>query len=80
MGTDTTPASAAVGFKAVATFDNAQLLEICGPRNPDAEAPRGVVEKGAHAYLLLIAGNPVKDREGLFWSCLNGFALGRYSV
>ncbi len=43
------------------TFDNAQLLEMCGPRNPYADAPLGVVEKGAHADLLLIDGNPVKN-------------------
>lgn len=39
------------------TFQNAQLLEMSGPRNPYVGAPLGVVEAGAHADVLLIEGN-----------------------
>src|SRR5690606_8781955 len=44
----------------MATSDNAELLALCGPRNPYPHA-LGVVEKGAYADLLLVNGNPLED-------------------
>jgi len=44
------------------THDNAQLLALSGPRNP-YPGPLGVVEVGALADLLLVAGDPVADLE-----------------
>ena len=42
------------------THDNAQLLELSGPRNP-YPGQLGVVAEGALADLLLVAGNPLAD-------------------
>lgn len=44
----------------MATSDNAELLALCGPRNPYPRA-LGVVEAGAYADLLLVDGNPLED-------------------
>ena len=44
----------------MATGDNAQLLALSGPRNP-YPGRLGVVEEGALADLLLVAGNPVEN-------------------
>ena len=44
----------------MATSVNAELLALSGPRNP-YPGKLGVVEPGAHADLLLIAGDPLKD-------------------
>jgi imidazolonepropionase-like amidohydrolase len=45
---------------AMATRDNAELLAMCGPRNPYPGA-LGVVEEGALADLLLVDGDPIDD-------------------
>ena len=42
------------------TATNAELLGLCGPRNP-YPGKLGVVEEGAFADLLLIDGDPTKD-------------------
>lgn len=46
----------------MATYDNAQLLALSGPRNP---YPRelGVVKEGAYADLLLVDGNPLDNLD-----------------
>ena len=44
----------------MATRDNAQLLELSGPRNPYA-GKLGAVEEGALADLLLVDGNPLEN-------------------
>jgi imidazolonepropionase-like amidohydrolase len=44
----------------MATSDNAQLLALSGPRNP-YPGKLGVIERGAHADLLLVAGDPLQD-------------------
>ena len=44
----------------MATSTNAQLLQLCGKRNP-YQAPVGVIEVGAHADMLLVNGDPIAD-------------------
>lgn len=44
----------------MATHDNAQLLKLCGPRDPYPGA-MGVVEIGALADLILVDGNPLEN-------------------
>lgn len=44
----------------MATFDNAQLLKLCGPRDP-YPGELGVVKKDALADLILVDGNPLED-------------------
>jgi len=44
----------------MATSDNAQLLELSGPRNP-YPGNLGVIEEGALADLLLVDGNPIEN-------------------
>lgn len=44
----------------MATGTNAQLLELCGKRNP-YPGKLGVIEEGALADLLLVDGNPLED-------------------
>ena len=46
----------------MATHDNAELLALCGPRNP-YPGKLGVVEEGAYADLLLVDGDPIADIE-----------------
>jgi len=46
----------------MATYDNAQLLKLCGPRDPYPGA-LGVVEKGALADLILVDGNPLENLD-----------------
>nr|WP_239112489.1 hypothetical protein [Halomicronema sp. CCY15110] len=46
----------------MATSTNAELFAMSGPRNP-YPAPLGVVEEGALADLLLVAGNPLENIE-----------------
>lgn len=43
----------------MATSDNAELLALCGPRNP-YPGKLGVIEEGALADLILVAGNPLQ--------------------
>jgi len=44
----------------MATSDNAELLALSGPLNP-YPGKLGVVEPGAHADLLVVAGDPLQD-------------------
>ena len=44
----------------MATSTNAQLLKLCGPRDP-YPGELGVVKQGAHADLLLVDGNPLEN-------------------
>jgi len=46
----------------MATHDNAQLLKLCGPRDP-YPGELGVVKEGALADLILVNGNPLKDLD-----------------
>ncbi len=44
----------------MATYDNAQLLKMCGPRDP-YPGELGVVKEGALADLILVNGNPLEN-------------------
>jgi imidazolonepropionase-like amidohydrolase len=44
----------------MATHDNAQLVKLCGPRDP-YPGKLGVVEEGALADLILVDGNPLEN-------------------
>ncbi len=44
-----------------ATSHNAKLLELTGPRNPYQDGPLGVIQEGAYADLLIVAGDPLED-------------------
>jgi imidazolonepropionase-like amidohydrolase len=44
----------------MATADNAELLALSGPLNP-YPGKLGVIEPGAHADLLVVAGDPLQD-------------------
>ncbi|WP_340112726.1 metal-dependent hydrolase family protein [Maribellus mangrovi] len=45
----------------MATHDNAELVEMCGPRNPYQEGELGVIKEGAYADLIVVEGNPLED-------------------
>jgi imidazolonepropionase-like amidohydrolase len=45
----------------MATSANAELLAMCGKRNPYSEGKLGVIEQGAYADLLLVDGSPIKN-------------------
>jgi imidazolonepropionase-like amidohydrolase len=45
----------------MATSTNAELLALCGRRNPYAAGKLGVIEQGAYADLLLVDGSPIKN-------------------
>lgn len=47
----------------MATSSNAELLALCGPRNPYPEGPLGVIEEGAYADMVLVDGNPLEDLD-----------------
>jgi len=47
----------------MATSTNAELLALCGPRNPYKEGELGVVKEGAYADLLLVNGNPLENLD-----------------
>jgi imidazolonepropionase-like amidohydrolase len=47
----------------IGTSQNAELLEMSGPRHPYREGPLGVIAEGAYADLILIDGNPLEDLE-----------------
>jgi len=47
----------------IATSVNAELLAMCGPRNPYRAGPLGVVKEGAYADLLLVDGNPLQNLD-----------------
>ena len=46
----------------MATYDNAQLLKLCGPRDP-YPGEFGVVKEGALADLILVDGNPIENLD-----------------
>jgi imidazolonepropionase-like amidohydrolase len=45
----------------MATYDNAQLLYLSGPRNPYQEGKLGEISEGAYADLIIVDGNPLED-------------------
>lgn len=45
----------------MATSKNAELLAMCGARNPYKEGKLGVIEKGAYADLILVKGDPMQN-------------------
>jgi imidazolonepropionase-like amidohydrolase len=45
----------------IATSQNAELLELSGPRHPYREGKLGLVAEGAYADLILLDGNPLED-------------------
>jgi len=45
-----------------ATADNAELMKLCGPRDP-YPGKLGVIEEGAYADLLLVDGNPLENLD-----------------
>jgi imidazolonepropionase-like amidohydrolase len=47
----------------IATSQNAELLELSGPRHPYREGPLGVVAEGAYADLIIVDGNPLEDLD-----------------
>lgn len=46
----------------MATHDNAQLIKLCGPRDP-YPGELGVVKEGALADLILVDGNPLQNLD-----------------
>lgn len=46
----------------MATYDNAELLKLCGPRDP-YPGDLGVVKEGALADLILVDGNPLEKLD-----------------
>ena len=47
----------------IATAQNAELLELSGPRHPYREGKLGVIAEGAYADLILVDGNPLEDLD-----------------
>jgi imidazolonepropionase-like amidohydrolase len=47
----------------IGTSQNAELLELSGPRHPYREGPLGVIAEGAYADLILVDGNPLEDLD-----------------
>ena len=47
----------------MATHDNAQLLKLCGPRDPYQQGELGVVKEGAYADLVLVDGDPLLNLD-----------------
>lgn len=45
----------------MATSQNAELLAMCGPRNPYKAGKLGVIEEGAYADMILVDGNPLQN-------------------
>jgi imidazolonepropionase-like amidohydrolase len=45
----------------MATSQNAELLAMCGPRNPYKQGKLGVIEEGAYADMILVDGNPLQN-------------------
>ncbi|QYK01660.1 metal-dependent hydrolase family protein [Shewanella psychrotolerans] len=45
----------------MATSDNAELMELAGPRHPYRKGPLGRITEGAYADLILVNGNPLED-------------------
>ncbi len=47
----------------MATADNAELMEMAGPRHPYKKGPLGQITVGAYADLILVDGNPLEDLD-----------------
>jgi imidazolonepropionase-like amidohydrolase len=47
----------------MATSTNAELLTLCGPRNPYPQGPLGVIKEGAYADMILVDGNPLENLD-----------------
>ena len=47
----------------MATSTNAELLALCGPRNPYPEGALGVIQAGAYADMILVDGNPLENLD-----------------
>jgi imidazolonepropionase-like amidohydrolase len=47
----------------MATSTNAELLMLCGPRNPYPDGALGVIEEGAYADMILVDGNPLENLD-----------------
>lgn len=45
----------------MATSDNAELLRMCGKRNPYQQGKLGEITEGAYADLIIIDGNPLEN-------------------
>ncbi|HXH85233.1 MAG TPA: amidohydrolase family protein [Nitrospira sp.] len=45
----------------MATYDNAQMLKMSGPRDPYPDGDLGLIKEGAYADLLLVEGNPLEN-------------------
>ncbi|MBW3163793.1 metal-dependent hydrolase family protein [Ferrimonas balearica] len=45
------------------TSDNAELLQMAGPRNPYPQGQLGVITEGAHADIILVDGNPLEKLD-----------------
>jgi imidazolonepropionase-like amidohydrolase len=45
----------------MATSTNAELVKMCGPRDPYPLGPIGVIEEGAYADMLIVDGNPLEN-------------------
>jgi imidazolonepropionase-like amidohydrolase len=45
----------------MATSTNAELVKMCGPRDPYPLGPIGVIEEGAYADMILVDGNPLEN-------------------
>jgi len=45
----------------MATSTNAELLMLCGPRNPYREGAIGSIKEGYYADMVLVDGNPLED-------------------
>jgi len=58
----------------MATHDNAELLALCGERNPYKAGKLGVIEEGAYADMILVDGNPLKNLD-LIGNPIKNFVL-----
>ena len=47
----------------MATSDNAELVKMCGPRDPYPLGAIGVIEEGAYADMILVDGNPLENLD-----------------
>jgi imidazolonepropionase-like amidohydrolase len=45
----------------MATYTNAELLSLCGKRNPYPDGKLGEVSEGAYADLIIVNGNPLEN-------------------
>jgi imidazolonepropionase-like amidohydrolase len=46
----------------MATHDNAELLKLCGPRDP-YPGKLGIIEEGALADMIIVNGNPIENLD-----------------